>query len=235
MISRVRSFSLRTLSNRSMSSFTSPAGAVDFAPGRALHTTESKLQESCAAANVMSSADPSIYKSAICTHSGSFHCDEALAIGLLKLMPVWKDAPIIRTRKTDIHDACQIVVDVGGDHDHSKQRYDHHQKEFNAETQDITLGEATGFKTKLSSAGLVYKYYGKTILNEIRIACGAPEEDAALSDKIWKKVYAGFIEHVDGIDNVRSPSIGSLSLSVSLSSVFGHPFLYHTFVSLRLF
>ena len=126
-----------------------------------------------------------LLQNAICTHSGSFHCDEALAIGLLKLMPEWKDAPIVRTRKTEIHDACKIVVDVGSTHDHSKMRYDHHQREFNAEFEDITLGEGTGFQTKLSSAGLVYKYYGKTILNEIRMACGAPEEDAALADKIW--------------------------------------------------
>ena len=180
---------------RAMSSF------IDLAPGRALLPTESQLQHACANSAVMSSASPEIYQNAICTHSGSFHCDEALAIGLLKLMPEWKDAPIVRTRKTEIHDACKIVVDVGSTHDHSKMRYDHHQREFNAEFEDITLGEGTGFQTKLSSAGLVYKYYGKTILNEIRMACGAPEEDAALADKIWKKVYAGFIEHVDGIDN----------------------------------
>jgi len=190
---------------RNMASLTTnvPAGAVDLAPGRSLRPEESKLQESCAATNVVSSADVDIYSTAICTHSGSFHCDEALAIGMLKLLPEWRDAPVIRTRDSTIHEACSIVVDVGGIHDHSNKRYDHHQKEFNKEYENITLGEDTGFQTKLSSAGLVYKYYGKKIINEVRKACNSPEEDAALSDKIWKKVYAGFVEHVDGIDNVR--------------------------------
>tara|TARA_B100000795_G_scaffold265300_1_gene246935 strand:- start:1041 stop:2291 length:1251 start_codon:yes stop_codon:yes gene_type:complete len=187
--------------SRNMTSITSNfIGAVDLANGRTL-LDEHKLQEACAATPVASSAEVEMYKNAICTHSGSFHCDEALAIGLLKLMPRWKDSPVIRTRKSDIIDACKIVVDVGGTHDHSKSRYDHHQREFNAEFEDITLGKETGFKTKLSSAGLVYKYYGKEILNEVRLACGAPEEDAALADKIWKKIYQSFIEHVDGIDN----------------------------------
>jgi uncharacterized UPF0160 family protein len=203
---------------------TNPVGAVDLALGRALISSESKLQEACAATSVVSSADALVYNNAICTHSGSFHCDEALAIGLLKLMPEWKDAPVVRTRKSEIIDACKIVVDVGGLHDHSKSRYDHHQREFNSEFEDITLGQETDFKTKLSSAGLVYKYYGKRILNEIRMACGAPEEDAALSDKIWKKIYAGFVEHVDGIDNgIEAFESGSPNYNVSttLSSRVG--------------
>ena len=184
--------SLRT---HTMASLASLPGAVDLALGRALLPNESKFQEACAATNVISSADESVYTSAICTHSGSFHCDEALAIGLLKLLPRWKDAPVIRTRSTPIHNSCSIVVDVGSTHDHSKFLYDHHQKEFNAEYEDITLGAETGFKTKLSSAGLVYKYYGKEILDEIRRQLNKPDEDAALSDKIWKKIYSSFIEH----------------------------------------
>ena len=180
---------------------TNLTGAVNLAPGRSLLPNESKLQEACAATHVISDLDPSLYSKAICTHSGSFHCDEALAIGLLKLLPKWRDYPVIRTRSTPIHNMCEMVVDVGGTHDHANCRYDHHQKKFNAEFQDITLGKETGFTTKLSSAGLVYKYYGKEILNEVRLACGAPEEDAAMLEKIWKKIYAGFIEHVDGIDN----------------------------------
>lgn len=32
------------------------------------------------------------------THSGVFHCDEALACFLLKKLPEYKDAEIVRTR-----------------------------------------------------------------------------------------------------------------------------------------
>ena len=30
------------------------------------------------------------------THDGSFHCDEALAISMLKLLPEYKDSPVLR-------------------------------------------------------------------------------------------------------------------------------------------
>lgn len=42
------------------------------------------------------------------------------------------------------------MLDVGGEYEPSRDRYDHHQKGF-----EEVFGH--GFKTKLSSAGLVYK------------------------------------------------------------------------------
>ncbi|VDH93711.1 Hypothetical predicted protein [Mytilus galloprovincialis] len=62
------------------------------------------------------------------THNGSFHCDEVLACFLLKQLPTYKDAEIIRTRDQKVLDTCDIVVDVGGIFDPSKNRFDHHQK-----------------------------------------------------------------------------------------------------------
>jgi hypothetical protein len=32
------------------------------------------------------------------THDGNFHCDESLAISLLKLLPTYQDAVVIRSR-----------------------------------------------------------------------------------------------------------------------------------------
>ena len=57
----------------------------------------------------------------------------------------------MRTRNPDKLAECDIVVDVGAVYDHAKLRYDHHQREFTE-----TFGE--GYNTKLSSAGLIYKY-----------------------------------------------------------------------------
>ena len=56
-----------------------------------------------------------------------------------------------RTRDPIILGKCDIVVDVGGVYDESKQLFDHHQRGF-------TEVFGHGFETKLSSAGLVYKY-----------------------------------------------------------------------------
>jgi len=56
-----------------------------------------------------------------------------------------------RTRDPAILAKCDIVVDVGAIYDESKNLFDHHQRGF-------TNVFGYGFETKLSSAGLIYKY-----------------------------------------------------------------------------
>lgn len=85
------------------------------------------------------------------THSGTFHADESLAVYLLRLHSSYRGAELVRTRDPKILEECSIVVDVGGVYDHQALRYDHHQRGF-----DENFG--MGFVTKLSSAGLVYKF-----------------------------------------------------------------------------
>lgn len=62
------------------------------------------------------------------THDGVFHCDEVLACYLLRLLPEYKHAVIVRTRDTELLKDCDLVVDVGGVYDSSVHRYDHHQR-----------------------------------------------------------------------------------------------------------
>lgn len=136
------------------------------------------------------------------THDGSFHCDEAMACGLLRHTAEFANALVVRTRAPAQHQLCNIVVDVGSIYDPSKNLLDHHQPEF----QDKMNTGRHQYHTRLSSAGLVYRHYGKSIL-ETYIAscveCGALEKklsDADI-DLLFDKVYKGFMEHVDGIDN----------------------------------
>lgn len=67
------------------------------------------------------------------THSGVFHCDDALACFMLKCLPKFKDAQVIRSRDETILKDCDVVVDVGGVYDPATLRFDHHQRGF-AET-----------------------------------------------------------------------------------------------------
>ena len=83
------------------------------------------------------------------THSGTFHCDESLACGMLKLLPRFESHSIVRSRDAAVLEQCEIVVDVGAVYDADRLRLDHHQRTFE--------GTLDGYKTKLSSAGLVYK------------------------------------------------------------------------------
>ncbi|GAA6064498.1 hypothetical protein JCM10212_002386 [Sporobolomyces blumeae] len=124
------------------------------------------------------------------THSGTFHADESLAIFLLKLLPRFASADVVRSRNPDDWAKATVVVDVGGEYDADKMRFDHHQRGFNE-----VFGH--GFKTKLSSAGLVYKHFGKEVISNV---VREPVE-SSLVETLWLKMYQDFVEAFDGIDN----------------------------------
>lgn len=129
-------------------------------------------------------------KTMIGTHSGTFHCDEALGCYLLRQTPAFRDADIVRSRDPAVLATADVVIDVGGEYEPGKQRFDHHQRGF---------GEVFGhgFSTKLSSAGLVYKHYGRAIAAQ---RMGLPEDHADVT-AVWLEVYRSFIEAVDANDN----------------------------------
>jgi uncharacterized UPF0160 family protein len=63
---------------------------------------------------------------------------------MLKMLPAFHDAAIIRSRDPAVLALCDIVVDVGGEYIAESSRFDHHQKGF--------TGTLEGYATKLSSA-----------------------------------------------------------------------------------
>ncbi|XP_064634503.1 MYG1 exonuclease-like [Lineus longissimus] len=132
------------------------------------------------------------------THNGTFHCDEVFACHMLKLLPQYKDAEIVRTRDQALLDGCDIVVDVGGVFDPEKHRYDHHQRTFSESMNSLKLEKK--WVTKLSSAGLVYLHFGQDVLKEI-IAKKSLDCSQELIDKLYDKVYEFFVEEIDAIDN----------------------------------
>ncbi|KAM0745817.1 putative GAMM1 protein [Meredithblackwellia eburnea MCA 4105] len=147
------------------------------------------------------------------THSGTFHCDEALAIFLLRILPQYSQADLIRTRDQSKLDECTVVVDVGGVYDDSTKRYDHHQRGF-------TENFGNGFVTKLSSAGLVYKHFGPSILSHL---LSLPPTSPTIQT-LYLKLYSDFIEAIDGIDNGISSQSGPVlyrSNKTDLSSRVG--------------
>eukprot|EP01084_Bolivina_argentea_P045746 84191_1 len=142
------------------------------------------------------------------THNGTFHCDEALACYMLSNhTKEFQNANIIRSRDTNILLSADILVDVGAEFDINCNKFDHHQREF---CQQFS----TDFETKLSSAGLIYKYFGKEIIKDIIINHNNDiktnmdndiKENDIMNENIlnllYKKVYESFIEGIDGIDN----------------------------------
>ena len=125
----------------------------------------------------------------ICTHNGTFHCDEALAVFMLRCLSEWQESKIIRSRDHSVINSADIVVDVGGVYDPEKLRFDHHQRGFNETFNDST-------SIKLSSAGLVYKHFGKQIIKKVNE--NLSDEEVSM---IHYQVYKNFIEEIDANDN----------------------------------
>lgn len=125
----------------------------------------------------------------ICTHSGSFHADESLAVYLLRLLPKFRNAQLVRSRNPAEWEAADIVVDVGGKYDGGIKWYDHHQRDFN---ETFSSNHAT----KLSSAGLIYKHFGKDIIQEVLKLTNASDLEL-----LYLKMYKEFVEAIDANDN----------------------------------
>ncbi|CCH41555.1 hypothetical protein BN7_1096 [Wickerhamomyces ciferrii] len=124
----------------------------------------------------------------ICTHSGSFHADESLAVYMLRLLPRYQNSSLVRSRDPAQWEQADIVVDVGGKYDGTKF-FDHHQRGF-----EETFNEK--YATKLSSAGLVYKHFGKEIIGEV-----IQSKDESVLELLYDKIYKEFIESLDANDN----------------------------------
>ena len=108
---------------------------------------------------------------------------------MLRLLPEYTSAPLVRTRDPAILETCHTVVDVGGEYDASKHRYDHHQRTFTTTFPD--------HHTKLSSAGLVYMHFGKAIIAQhAKLPIDHPDVEL-----LYLKLYDDFVEAVDANDN----------------------------------
>lgn len=116
----------------------------------------------------------------IVTHSGRFHPDELFAIAtLLRLFP---NASITRSRDEEVIRAGDFAVDVGGEYDPSRGRFDHHQPGGAGE-------RANGIP--YSSFGLVWKEYGEKVVGSKKIA-----------DRIDQELVQSIDAHDNGIDLV---------------------------------
>ena len=122
------------------------------------------------------------------THSGTFHCDEVVAISMLQMLVPEFD--LVRSRDPAVLEKADLIVDVGGVFDTESFRFDHHQRGFGE-----FFSEDYKAVTRLSSAGLIYKYFGRDLLQKVYSV-----SDSML-EKAFLRVYDKFICSVDAIDN----------------------------------
>lgn len=108
---------------------------------------------------------------------------------MLRSLPAYSNASLLRSRDQSRLSTCTVVVDVGGEYNSSIHRYDHHQRTFDHRFPNRN--------TKLSSAGLVWLHFGKAIVaTEV-----GQSEDAPEVTTLWEKLYTDFVEAIDAHDN----------------------------------
>lgn len=119
-------------------------------------------------------------------HSGSHHADDCMGVAILHTL--YPNAGIIRSRDPAVLTSCDALVDVGGEYDVARNRFDHHQKGF-------STCRANGIP--YAGAGLVWKSYGAQYVQAV-----IPEAITAESAEfIAQAVDAKLIEHVDAVDS----------------------------------
>lgn len=96
----------------------------------------------------------------IVTHSGNFHTDEVFACAVLSLLNSG-NIEIVRSRDKEDWAKGDYVVDVGGEYDPSRGRFDHHQ-EGGAGVRPNGI--------PYSSFGLVWKEFGEKISGSSYVA-----------------------------------------------------------------
>lgn len=117
------------------------------------------------------------------THDGNFHADDVLATVIITC--VYPGIEVVRTRDLSGVTDNDILVDVGHEYDEERNRFDHHQKDFDLKWENS--------RVPLASAGLVWATYGtQYIKNRFSIY---------VSDDVISRVYHNFIREIDGRDN----------------------------------
>jgi uncharacterized UPF0160 family protein len=133
-------------------------------------------------------------------------------------------ADVVRTRDPELLKTLDVIIDVGGEYDAGNNRFDHHQKGF-----EEVFG--SGFdKIKLSSAGLVYKHFGREIVESVMGADSAKEDVEA----VYLHVYKSFMQCIDAVDNgvnqydTKSPPLYTNNTHLSARVGYLNPDWYET-------
>lgn len=106
----------------------------------------------------------------VATHSGPFHCDDVFACALLRAFRE-PDLKLIRTRDLARIAEADIAIDVGGEYDPARGRFDHHQRDYTG-----------GF----SSAGMVLSWL---------------EAEGSIDATLADKLRTQWVDYIDAVDN----------------------------------
>jgi len=121
----------------------------------------------------------------VATHSGPFHADDVFAFAMLRHF-LDEELSLVRTRDLQVIAAADLAIDVGGEFDPARLRFDHHQREYEGE---------------LSSAGMVLNWL---------------EQSGKTSPALAATLRSGWVDDIDAVDTGRRqpqdgiPGLGSI-------------------------
>ena len=126
----------------------------------------------------------------IITHPGVFHADEVMAIAILTFFLDGDiDIHVVRTRDIDSRMRVDYMLDVGGEYDPEKKRFDHHM---------IQGAGKRNNNVPYATAGLVWNYIFDIMMTSGRIFEGLTYYQI---DEIHKIVDQNLIQGIDALDN----------------------------------
>ena len=124
----------------------------------------------------------------IATHNGSFHADDVFGVAVLRLLH--PQADLVRTRDPAVIAGADFAVDVGGEWDAARGRFDHHQRGFSGARPSGVV---------YASAGLVWAAHGEAL-----VARQFGLQDAALARAIAQDLDDALVQHLDKADTGAS-------------------------------
>lgn len=143
----------------------------------------------------------------IATHNGTFHADDVFGVTVLQLLHPGAD--LVRTRDPETIANADFAVDVGGEWDPARGRFDHHQRGFAGARQS---GVA------YASAGLVWQAFGPALFEKL-FGLGDP----VLADVVAKDLDVELVQHLDRADTGASHGAPGLFGLSALLSQFNAP------------
>lgn len=151
----------------------------------------------------------------LATHSGTFHADDVFGIAVL--MGVFPDYTLVRTRREERLAQADFVVDVGGEWDAARGRFDHHQRGFDGARPAREVDGASVPGVGYASAGLLWTAYGKDYVQTVAQSRGYPLDDAEVARTVAAIDHA-LVQYLDLVDTGQAdvaPGIFGLSALIS--------------------
>lgn len=151
----------------------------------------------------------------LATHSGTFHADDVFGIAVL--MGVFPSHTLIRTRREDRLAQADFVVDVGGEWNMARGRFDHHQRGFDGARPAREVNGTSVPGVGYASAGLLWSAYGTDYVRTVAQARGYPLDEAEVARTV-EAIDHALVQYLDLVDTGQAdvaPGLFGLSALIS--------------------